>query len=194
LGALRNLVTPQLSASPLARKKGDYMIFKNVLFIFLLSSWTLFCQAQTLHVVSPKDNLTVNIVVSGTTDFIQSWLLTPSNIKPYIKGIHEVAPEQTVYAAFLIAGFKPDENGKYNFIVHWILYNPDGSIMFDQKNYARGFGNYPKKPSFIMADPALDLTLENSDPAGIYRLVATVEDLVANMSASGEYKITLAKN
>jgi hypothetical protein len=45
-----------------------------------------------------------------------------------------------------------------------------------------------------MADPALGLTLENTDPSGTYRLVAIVEDLVANMKASGEYKITLIKN
>jgi len=170
------------------------MILKNVFFLILLSSCTLFGQLQNYQVVSPTENLTVNIVVSETTDFIRSWLSTPSKIKPYIKGVHEVIPEQTVYAAFLVAGFRPDENGKYSFIIHWILYNPDGSIMFDQKNYAKGFGNVPKKPSFIMADPALDLTLENTDPSGAYRLVAIVEDLVANMKASGEYKITLIKN
>jgi hypothetical protein len=169
------------------------MILKNAFFVILLSSWTLFSQAQNYHVVSPTEKLSVNIVISETTDFIRSWLSTPSKIKPYIKGVHDVIPEQTVYAAFLVAGFKPDKDGKYNFIVHWKLYNPDGSIMFDQKNYAKGSGNVPEKPSFIMADPALDLTLENTDVAGTYKLVATVEDLVVNMKASGEYKIRLIK-
>lgn len=153
----------------------------------------LHSQLQTGQVVVPKSELTVNIVASETTDFIKSWLSTPFSAKPYTKEVHEVIPDQTFYVAFLVAGFKPDLNGHYNFIVHWILYKPDGSIMLQQKDYARGVGIMPDKPSFVMADPALDLILEKNDPLGTYRIVAIVEDRVTNAKSESEKKVVLVK-
>lgn len=166
---------------------------RKFIFAILLLSLTSYAQTQTGKVVVPKSELMVNIVASETTDFINSWLSTPFNVKPYIKEVREVIPDQTFYVAFLISGFKSDIKGHYNFIVHWTLYKPDGSIMLEQKNYARGIGIMPDKPSFIMADPALDLMLEKADPLGIYRLVAIVEDRVTNIKSESEKKIVLVK-
>jgi hypothetical protein len=44
---------------------------------------------------------------------------------------------------------------------------------------------------YVMADPALDLTLEKSDPKGLYRLEATVKDNISNESINNFYEFTL---
>jgi hypothetical protein len=63
--------------------------------------------------------------------------------------------------------------------------------MFSEKNFSQGKGSVPLKPMYAMADPALDLTLEKSDPKGLYRLEATVKDNISNESISNFYEFTL---
>ena len=52
----------------------------------------------------------------------------------------------------------------------------------------------PQNPAYIMADPALDIILENSDPPGVYTIVAQVVDIINGKKADAFYKIRFDKN
>ncbi len=48
-----------------------------------------------------------------------------------------------------------------------------------------------KKRGFVMLDPAIDFTLEKTDPPGIYVFRAEVLDRVSNKKAMGEWRVLL---
>lgn len=60
-----------------------------------------------------------------------------------------------------------------------------------KENFAEGSGLLLSYPVIFMADPALDLILENSDPLGTYILKATVTDLTNDKNTIGSYTIDL---
>jgi len=74
------------------------------------------------------------------------------------------------------------------------LLGPDGKAVFGERDYARGKGKLHKNPAFIMADPALDLMLESSDPEGFYTIVAQVTDIMTGKKADSSYKMKFIKH
>lgn len=145
----------------------------------------------------PKPNkageLAMVVVASESPDYIKEWLSTPSSHGVTIKRIRIVKPEQLIVASFLVSGMSADENGNFSFSVSMYILGPDGKPIFGERNYAKSSGRLPEKPTFIMADPALDLILEDSDPEGDYRIVAQVKDSVSGATADGSYVLTLIK-
>jgi hypothetical protein len=74
------------------------------------------------------------------------------------------------------------------------LIGPDKKEVFGQRNFAIGKGKAPKNPTFVMADPALDIVLEHSDAPGVYTIIGVVEDIVSNKKVRSEYKIQFINN
>ena len=101
---------------------------------------------------------------------------------------------QLMVTAFLVTGTSPNSKGNYNFSVSYQLIDPNKNIVFGKNDYAKGKSIQPPNPTFIMADPALDIILEPSDPEGVYTIIAQVTDLVTGKKANNEYKINFIKN
>lgn len=134
------------------------------------------------------------IVASDTPEYIEEWLSTPSKHGVKIKRLRTAIPDQLIVTAFLVTGTSPSTDGNYEFSVNFYLLGPDGKPVFGQRDYAKGKGKHQYKPTFIMADPALDIVLESSDPDGIYTIVAQVTDIVTGKKADTYYKIKFIKN
>lgn len=134
------------------------------------------------------------IVASETPDYIKEWLTTPPSHGVTIKRLKNAKPEQLIVAAFLITGMSGNKDGNYEFSVSFYILDPNNKPIFGQENYAKGNGKLPAKPMLRMADPALDIVLEESDPEGIYTIVAQVKDLVNGKKADDSYKIEFSKS
>jgi len=140
-------------------------------------------------------NLGITIVAAGNPQYLKDWVNPKKLNKVTIKRIHKVVPEQIAYCAFIITGLTPAPK-PYNTLQYKVgfkLYGPTGTLLHHEPNYSRGNFNDPEKPVYTMADPALDLILENSDPAGTYTLEGIATDLVSGKTATSSYKLTLTK-
>lgn len=164
------------------------------LLVLLTLSLVPSASAEQLHSANDAGDLAVEIVVSPTKDFIHDWISKPANKAIHITRVRTIVPDQTVYAAFLVSGHRADAKQFYNFSVSWRLLKADGAVVIEQKNFADGNRLMPKRPSFVMAEPALDLTLDSTDRLGKYTLEATVEDKVAGTSSTAVYTFNLVKN
>lgn len=147
--------------------------------------------------LGPRPNkageLALVVVASESPDYIKEWLSTPSSHGVTIKRIRVVKPEQLIVVSFLVSGMSADENGNYSFSVSMYILGQDGKPIFGERNYAKSSGKLPEKPTFIMADPAFDLILEDSDSEGDYGIVAQVKDSVSGAKAEGSYVVKLIK-
>jgi len=143
---------------------------------------------------NPIGKLGVIIVASDSAKYIKEWLSTPSSHGVTIKRLKVAKPNQLIVSSFLVTGVSPNKLGNYSFSVSFYILGPNGKPIFGQRDYAKGKGKIPKTPTFIMADPAMDIVLEKSDPAGIYTIVAQVKDLVTGKQADNAYKIKFIKN
>ena len=134
------------------------------------------------------------IVASETPEYIKEWISTPSKHGVTIKRLRIAKPNQLIVAAFLVTGVSPNSEGNYEFSVNFYFLNPEGKPIFGKRDFAGGKGKHHTKPTFIMADPALDLVLEASDPEGTYTVVAQVTDVVTGKKADSSYKIKFIKH
>jgi len=164
-----------------------------VCLIFLFASQS-FAKTPWPPPSNPGD-LKVTVVAAGSPQYLKDWVDPKMLNKVTIKRIHEVKVEQVAYCGFLITGLTPSSKAisTLQYSVGFKLYGPDRSLVFHEPNYTRGQIKDPKKPVYIMADPALDLVLEQSDPAGAYILEGIVTDLVSRKTATNTYTITLVK-
>lgn len=134
------------------------------------------------------------VVASDSPEYIKEWLTTPSSHGVTIKRLKIAKPNQLVVASFLVTGMSGNGEGSYEFSVSFYILDPNQKPIFGQRNYAKGKGKLPEKPMLTMADPALDIVLENSDPEGIYTIVGQVHDLVTGKKADDAYKIKFIKS
>ncbi len=167
---------------------------------FLLISLILFSAATVASIkLSPMPkpnsfgNIGILIVASDSPKYIEEWLNTPSNNGVTIKRLKIAKPNQLIVSSFLVSGVASDRMGNYSFTVSFYILGPNGKTIFGERDYAKGKGKTPTNPSYIMADPAMDLVLEESDPEGTYTIVALVKDLVTGKKADKEYKIEFVK-
>ena len=172
------------------------MRFLSSIWLISLIIWCNLSFAEISPGPEPKEtgNLGLLIVASETSEYIKEWLTTPSQHGVTIKRLRTAKPNQLIVAAFLVSGISANTDGNYEFSINFYLLGPDKKPIFGQRNYAKGKGKHPSKPTYIMADPALDIVLENSDPAGMYTIVAQVTDIVTGKKASNSYKIKFINN
>jgi hypothetical protein len=138
---------------------------------------------------NPPGDLAVSVFMAESPDFIQEWVNTPSSFGPTIHRIKKARFNQQVHAGFIVTGYTRQENFQVNFVVNVKITDPTGKVILDQKSWARLSNEMSKERSFILADPVLDLMIETGDPAGKYRIEATVLDLVAGKTASGSWEL-----
>ena len=166
--------------------------------IVLLLTFSLCSFANAEIVPGPKakavGDLGLVIVASDSPDYIKEWISTPSSHDITIKRLKEAKPEQLIITSFLVTGCTPDKDENISFTVSFALLDPSGKTLFSERDYAKASGKITNKPTFIIADPALDIVLEKSDPEGIYTILGFVKDLVSKKTARNSYKIKFTKN
>ncbi len=171
------------------------MIFKKIYLLLIIIAWSVPASSELTPGPSARasGDLGLVIVASDTPEYINKWLTTPSSHGVTIKRLKVAKPNQLIVAAFLVTGLSGNTEGNYDFNVSFYILDPNQKPIFGQRNYSKGDGKLPEKPMLIMADPALDLVLENSDPEGIYTIVAQVHDLVTGKKADDAYQIEYIK-
>jgi hypothetical protein len=164
-------------------------VYKKLLFVLLLSI------SATSKAIEPNaaGNLAIIIAVADSPKYLKTWISTPPEEAAPIPRLKELVPDQVGYAGFIITGIAGDELKNYSYSVSWKLIAPSGETLFTYPNYAKGSGKLHHRDSFYLANPALDIVLENSDPSGEYTLEATVIDQNGGKNASSLYKIQFRK-
>ena len=165
-----------------------------VLLIACFVSNAVLSESKSGLSAKPEGDLGLVIVASETPEYITEWLTTPSSHGITIKRLKTAQPDQLIVSAFLATGLSPDESGNFSFSVSYYFLDPNEKALFGQRDFAKGSGLLPKKSTFIMADPALDIILEDSDPEGTYTIVAQLKDLVSGKTANCSYDIRFVKN
>ncbi len=173
----------------------NYSVLTKSAFLIICLTISGISNAEVAAGPTPNNagKIGLEIVASGSARYIKDWISTPSDEAVTIKRIKNAYPEQLIVIAFLVTGMTADQAGNYSFSISVNITEPDGRIMFGLRGYAKGQGRQPNRPTFIMADPALDLILESSDPAGVYKIIAEVTDLVTMQKSKSSYEIRLYK-
>lgn len=172
------------------------MSLKRIYWVLFIVVWSCSAFAEPMPGPAARKagDLGLVIVASDTPEYIKEWLTTSSSHGVTIKRLRVAKPDQLIVAAFLVTGMSGDSEGNYEFSVSFYILAPNQKPIFGQRNYAKGKGALPEKPMLTMADPALDIVLENSDQEGVYTIVAQVKDLVTGKKADDSYKIKFIKN
>jgi hypothetical protein len=171
------------------------MVNKRILLLLSLLFWGYFANAEKIPgpQAKPEGELALIIVASESDAYIREWLNTPPEHGITIKRAKVAKPDQLLVTAFLVTGLTPSDGGRYRYSINTYVLGPDGNPIWGQRNYAGGAGMLPAKPMLMMADPALDLILEQSDPEGTYTIVGQVTDLTSGNKADSSYKIEFRK-
>ncbi len=146
------------------------------------------------QLVNPASQGSLELIIGAgdSPSYIEEWIRTRSDTPARVQRIKETSVEKTVYLGFIITGYAVEQASNMNCLVDVKIYSPDGTLLFDLKNYSKAKRRVSNK-GFVMADPALDFTLEQSDPAGKYRIEGTVKDQIADKRATSTYEIELKK-
>jgi hypothetical protein len=151
--------------------------------------------APAVETIEPEPktegDLNLLIVTSASPDHAQEWLSTQQGRRINLKLLKTAKPDQEIITSFLVTGVTSDISGDYSFVVSFTLLDPYGKVVFGKRNYAKAAGKAPRDPAFIMAEPALGIVLDESDPLGDYKLIGIVEDLTSNKIFRTIQKITL---
>lgn len=140
---------------------------------------------------NPSGQLRVDVVAAASPDYIKQWVSTSFKDTIHIVPIKEVISDQTFYVAIIVTGYGINDKGMTDLVGDFVLQNPDGTLMFDEKNTFEHKKYMTHPEGFIMLDPAINLTLEKKDQRGVYTFKATIKDNILNKSVSGEYTFTL---
>ncbi len=163
-----------------------------VIFIIILAAFSL---GNTFAFdAKPSGELKVDVVISASQEYIKEWISSSFKSAVHIIPAKQVVPDQTFYVAVIVTGYGMNDNKMTDLTGDFVLQNPDGSLMFDEKNIFAHKKSMTHPEGFIMMDPSLDLTLEKKDQRGVYVFRATVKDKVLNKMVSGEYSFTLENN
>lgn len=173
------------------------MVMLMLKWILILGS-IVFCslsQGQFLPGAKARlpGDLELIIVASGTAGYIQEWLKTPAKHGVTIKRLKVAKSNQLIVIAFLMTGLTGDAEGDYKYTVNSYILGPDGKPIWGERDYAAGQGTLPNTPAIIMADPALDLILDSTDPVGKYSVFAELTDHVSGEKATSRYTILFKK-
>jgi len=165
---------------------------KKISVYFILGLLALFPLINAFSFdANPSGQLRVDVVAAASGDYIKEWVSTSFKDAIHITPIKEVISDQTFYVAVIVTGYGVNDKGMTDLAGDFILQNPDGTLMFDEKNVFTHRKSMTHSEGFVMMDPAIDLTLEKKDQRGVYIFKATVKDNVLGKTISGEYSFTL---
>jgi hypothetical protein len=171
-----------------------------IVFLVLVSFSALGYTAETRIIEHPRQLVDPNttgklqliIGVGATPKYLEEWVSTPTSTPARVDRIKEIKPEQTAYIGFFVTGYSLDKNKNVNCAVDVTIYNPKGQVLFSLPQYAKINGSNEEN-GFLALDPALDFTLEASDPEGTYKIEGIITDNISGKTAALTYELKLNK-
>ena len=128
------------------------------------------------------------LVVENPRAFIEEWQKPET---PKINPVSEVKRGVVIGAFVLFAACNPDPQGLCNSQVDYTVYKPDGSIYAERKEQPLWKDEAPPGTIIQLSAAILAIRMEQSDPAGEYKVKARVVDLNAQISFELETKFRL---
>ncbi|MFO0389144.1 MAG: hypothetical protein ACK502_05430 [Alphaproteobacteria bacterium] len=167
-------------------------VFRGIIFLILLG-----VNVPALAEVASQDTGILKIhAFASKVDPVKIWFETKPPAAPKFTRIHTVGVNEPFHVAILIHGLKLDEQRNYKGIIDIKIIRPDGEILLSEKKYSQLAGKASDEykeylRTFKMVDPALVITMENTDPKGEYLIEATLHDEVSKDQIQAVYKLTL---
>ena len=105
--------------------------------------------------------------------------------------VREYILEETAYCSFFVQGFSTDSTGAYNLSADIKLSDPQGKVVFEEKNYATAKGSISQSQKMIILDSSFDLVFDETDLIGMYTLEIHVKDYLNGDRATTKTTILL---
>ncbi len=134
--------------------------------------------------VNAQGDLHITVFITDSPSFLKEWIKTPPSHALTISTITEAKYNQLVHAGFAITGFTKGPDSNVNFIVGVQVFAPDGSVLLQGEKWAVYTKAVTIDKGVIFADPFLEIEAEPNDPAGDYKISATVTDNISGKSAT----------
>lgn len=139
---------------------------------------------------NPAGELAVHVAISDDPEFSKKWIATAPSKSFVVSRIQKIRPHHTAYIAFLVSGHTVGPDGRPDVTINATIRKPNGSLFADMAGccsvrYVTGMGG------FVMADPAIDLSFDATDPVGLWRIDATASDKLAGTLATGRASLEL---
>jgi hypothetical protein len=138
-------------------------------------------------------DLNLLIVPADSPEQAREWLNRSPDRNIGMQIMRTAKPEQDINTSFLVTGVSADRDGDFSVEVSFALVDPSGQLVSSKRRFAKTSGRAPTTPAFFIADPELDIILGESDPAGEYTIIGSVEDLTTNKVFRTSRRIKLAK-
>ncbi len=97
------------------------------------------------------------------------------------KVVREYIVDETAYCAFLVQGFSTDSSGSVNLTADIKFIDPQGNVLFEEKNYAKAKTSITKNQVAVMLDSSFDVGFTKEDPLGMYTVEALIKDNVSGV-------------
>jgi hypothetical protein len=166
---------------------------RKIIFL-LVANLLLFFSITSANDISPQGQLQVIVIAPGSHDFVKEWEGSSYGHAPHIDSVKEVKRGQMFSVAIIVSGFSTDSNGQTDLEGDFIFINPDGKETDNNKNTFRHKSDMKvRSGGFVMLEPLLDMTLDETDMLGAYTIKAVVRDKVLKTAGAGEYKINLVE-
>ena len=96
------------------------------------------------------------------------------------KIVREYVIGETAYCAILVQGFSVDDALSVNITADLKFIDPDGNIVFEERNYARVKKTVADDEKGLVLDSSFDVKFNENDPVGMYTLEVLIKDHVNN--------------
>ena len=100
------------------------------------------------------------------------------------KVVREYIVEETAYCTFLIKGFSIDTSGFINLSADIKFIDPQGKMLFEEKNYAQSTISIAQEQKIVALDSSFDISFTQEDLLGMYTLEALIKDNINLQLAS----------
>ena len=144
----------------------------------------LYSHASEPMAGNSQGDLHITVFITDSLEFINEWIKTQPTHAPTIRTINEAKYNQTVHAGFAITGFTKGPDSKVNFVVAVQVLAPDGSVVLQGEKWAVYTNEVTMEKGIIIPDPFLEMEFEPTDPAGNYKISATVTDKISDKKAT----------
>lgn len=165
-------------------------IFMKVKFNLLLFTLGVILLASSVAYSQPS-NLSILVFASADDAFVNNWVTTPYEQPQNILRIKTAKRGQWVYVGFVVSGVQPDRNKEINYEVDVAIVDPNGHKIYSKEAYAKSTGQKSDGNGLILVDPIFRFEADATDPTGNYTFQATVRDLNAKKSSSGEWAVNI---
>lgn len=103
----------------------------------------------------------------------------------------EYVIEETAFCTFFAQGFSKDLEGQVHLTAHVRFIDPSGNILFEDSNFAQNRSAIVSDQKTIPLKNRMDITFEETDPLGMYKLNVQISDHIAKTKAGSETTLLL---